>query len=285
MGGVVPLGYRVENRHLVIEPGEARTVQHLFERYLDLRSVRALADEASASGLAGKVSVEDKPAAPFGRGNLYHLLSNPIYVGKIRHRDQLYPGAHQPIVDADLFEWAQALLATQAPARRSPRNTEGQHLLTGLVFDEAGARLRSVHANKKGQRYRYYVSKHMIEERRHGRDGWRLAAGKPGVLEEPERPQLHLREVRHPQRRHRHHSEPARRLHTGDAADYPSFGVNNDRRDEAVGLDPDHQFFDLGFRMSPGFPGGFLQIPDRDVLDRTVGPRILNQPWRSSRIM
>jgi site-specific DNA recombinase len=122
MGGVVPLGYRVENRHLVIEPAEALTVQHLFERYLELRSVRALADEASASGLAGKASVDGKPGRPFGRGNLYHLLSNPIYVGKIRHRDQLYPGEHQPIVDADLFERAQVMLATQAPARRSPRN-------------------------------------------------------------------------------------------------------------------------------------------------------------------
>lgn len=176
MGGVVPLGYRVENRQLVIEPGEARTVRHLFERYLELRSVRALADEAAASGLTGKALVDGKPGKPLGRGNLYHLLSNPIYVGKIRHRDQLYPGAHQPTVDADLFERAQALLAKQAPARRSQRNIEGQHLLTGLVFDEAGVRLRSVHANKQGQHYRYYVSKHMIEERRRGRDGWRLPA-------------------------------------------------------------------------------------------------------------
>ena len=184
MGGVVPLGYRVENRHLVIEPAEARTVRHLFERYLELRSVRALADEASASGLVGKTSVDGKPGRPFGRGNLYHLLSNPIYVGKIRHRDQLYAGEHQPIVDADLFERAQILLATQAPARRSPRNTEDQHLLTGLVFDEAGVRLRSVHANKQGQRYRYYVSKHMIEERRLGRDGWRLPAAELDAIVE-----------------------------------------------------------------------------------------------------
>ena len=134
--------------------------------------------------MAGKASIDGKPGRPFGRGNLYHLLSNPIYVGKIRHRDQLYAGEHQPIVDADLFERAQALLATQAPARRSPRNTEGQHLLTGLVFDEAGVRLRSVHANKQGQRYRYYVSKHMIEERRNGRDGWRLPAAELDAIVE-----------------------------------------------------------------------------------------------------
>lgn len=177
MGGIVPLGYRVESRHLLIEPTEARTVRHLFDRYLELRSVRALADEALATGLVGRASTDGRPGKPFGRGNLYHLLSNPIYVGKIRHRDQLYDGEHQPIVDADIFDRAQALLATQAPARCSLTNTEGQHLLTRLVFDEAGTKLRSVHASKQGRRYRYYVSKHMVEERRHGRDGWRLPAG------------------------------------------------------------------------------------------------------------
>jgi DNA invertase Pin-like site-specific DNA recombinase len=176
MGGVVPLGYKVESRKLVIEPAEAATVRHLFYRYLELRSVRALSEEAITSGLAGKaVNAKDR-GKPFGRGNLYHLLSNLIYVGKIRHRDNVYDGEHEPILDRDTYDRVQVLLATQAPARRSEANTGGQHLLTGLVFDEAGDRLRSVHTNKKGQRYRYYVSKAFSEERRNDRVEWRLPA-------------------------------------------------------------------------------------------------------------
>ncbi|MGO4637892.1 recombinase family protein [Mesorhizobium sp. 2RAF45] len=180
MGGVVPLGYRVEYRKLVIDETEAQTVRHLFDRYLTLKSVRDLVDEAASEGLStrsrqrkdGSVAV----TMPFGRGNLYHLLSNPVYVGKVRHKDQVYDGEHEPIVTSVTFEEAQALLATQAPRRRSQSNGTQAHLLTGLLFDEAGEKLRSVHANKQGVRYRYYVSKQFVDQRRNGSEGWRLPA-------------------------------------------------------------------------------------------------------------
>ncbi|MGC4026322.1 MAG: recombinase family protein [Mesorhizobium sp.] len=176
MGGVVPLGYRVENRKLLVEPQEAETVRHLFRRYVELRSVRALSEEAIASGLIGKTAERKRSGNAFGRGNLYHLLSNPVYLGKIRHRDKVYDGEHQPIIDQATFDRAQRLLAEQAPPRRSATNAGGNHLLTGLVFDEAGNLLRSMHANKKGKRYRYYVSSDLVDKRRSRTDGWRLPA-------------------------------------------------------------------------------------------------------------
>lgn len=180
MGGVVPLGYRVEYRKLVIDETEAQTVRHLFARYLALKSVRDLVDEVASDGLStrsrqrkdGSVAV----TMPFGRGNLYHLLSNPIYIGKISHKDQVYDGEHEPIVTSATFEEVQTLLASQAPRRRSDSNVTQPHLLTGLLFDEAGEKLRSVHANKQGVRYRYYVSKHFVDQRRNGSEGWRLPA-------------------------------------------------------------------------------------------------------------
>ena len=125
MGGVVPLGYRVESRKLLIEPTEAQTVRHLFERYLALGSVRALAEEAEVTELRGRMtkgSASTQLGKPFGRGNLYHLLSNPIYIGKIRHRDLIHDGEHQPIIDTDIFARVQALLVEQAPGRSSPES-------------------------------------------------------------------------------------------------------------------------------------------------------------------
>ena len=76
--------------------------------------------------------------------------SNPIYAGRIRHRDQVYDGEHQAVIPIDVFERVQQLLVNQAPARRSPTNQSEPHLLRALWFDEAGERLRPVHANKKG---------------------------------------------------------------------------------------------------------------------------------------
>ena len=114
MGGIVPLGYRVENRKLVVNSEEAKTVRWLFERYLELKSVRALVDEAAAHGHSGRTATRRDGTTvttrPFGRGNLYHLLSNVIYVGSIRHRDKIYDGEHQPIIDREMFDEVQRLL-------------------------------------------------------------------------------------------------------------------------------------------------------------------------------
>src|SRR5208337_2513269 len=50
MGGVVPLGYRVEDRKLIVNDDEARTVRMIFERYLALGSLPTLQQELRAQG-------------------------------------------------------------------------------------------------------------------------------------------------------------------------------------------------------------------------------------------
>ena len=177
MGGTVPLGYRVENRKLVVAEEEAETVRHLFARYLKLKSVRALADEADASSLQGRSpSAGGKPGKQFGRGNLYHLLSNPVYIGKVRHRGEVYDGEHLPTVEPEVFHKTQELLATQAPRRKRPNNEAGSHLLTGILFDETGDRLSPSYAKKSGKRYLYYVSNRLVRARKKAVDGWRIPA-------------------------------------------------------------------------------------------------------------
>jgi site-specific DNA recombinase len=190
MGGVVPLGYRVENRKLVMHPEEAKTVHWLFERYIQIKSVRALVDEAASHGHAGRTTVRKDGSSvttrPFGRGNLYHLLSNPIYVGSIRHKDMVYDGEHEPIIDQTIFDEVQRLLKAQTPARKSSSNQMDGHLLTGILYDEAGQKLRAVHASKKGVRYRYYVSRKLVEGRKKDADGWRLPANEVDSVVEHE---------------------------------------------------------------------------------------------------
>jgi hypothetical protein len=171
MGGVVPLGYRVEARKLVIDDSEAATVRYLFNTYIDLRSVRDLVEEAKRSGVRGKSG-----QASFTRGALYHLLSNPIYIGKIRHDGQLYDGEHPGIIDPQLFADVQQLLKAQAANRSSAQNRHDVHLLTGIVFDETGDRLSPTHACKQGKRYRYYISHRLMQAKRRSGDGWRLPA-------------------------------------------------------------------------------------------------------------
>src|SRR5882724_12577268 len=54
MGGLPPLGYQVRDHKLVIVPGEADTVRHIFGRYLALGSVRLLRDELQVQGVVSK---------------------------------------------------------------------------------------------------------------------------------------------------------------------------------------------------------------------------------------
>lgn len=187
MGGTVPLGYRVENRKLIINEIAASAVRNLFRRYLELGSVPALArqlnDCSNTDGIIALLLRADngqgrrRPASRIGKGKLYYMLSNPIYTGHIRHGSALYAGEHQPIIDSDTFEAVQSRLAQQSPRPRGVPVQRDIHLLNGLLFDETGDRLSPIHASKTGKRYRYYISSRLKETGSGRKDGWRVPAG------------------------------------------------------------------------------------------------------------
>ena len=113
---------------------------------------------------------------PFTRGHLCQLLHNPIYVGEVRHKGETYPGRHEAIVSRDTWEAAQRRLRANVSARRGPRNGTRSHLLTGLIFDAAGERLSSTHATKRGRRYGYYISRHLMHGGHRDDGDWRVPA-------------------------------------------------------------------------------------------------------------
>src|SRR5690349_17285629 len=162
MGGNVPLGYDASERTLVVNAAEAETVRCIFALYRELGCVRRAKQEADRLGLSTKRSTTaggiERGGRPFSRGHLYHLLSNPIYIGEIAHKGQLYPGQHPALIDA--YTWAAVrdqLGANARDHRRKARATEPS-LLAGVLVDARGERLTASHAVKEGRRYRYYVS-------------------------------------------------------------------------------------------------------------------------------
>jgi len=86
MGGVVPLGYDLRERRLVINPAEAEVVRQIFRRYLELGCVRLLKDELDRRRVVSKLRSSGNGARPrgysFSRGALYAVLSNPLYIGR-----------------------------------------------------------------------------------------------------------------------------------------------------------------------------------------------------------
>src|SRR3954462_6209513 len=115
MGGVVPLGYRVENRKLMVDESEAEQVRMLFRRYLEIGSVPRLQEELRHSGFVTRQrrlsSGRVIGGIPFTNGPLGHLLRNRMYLGEIKHKGNTYPGEHEAIISHELFEAVQARLA------------------------------------------------------------------------------------------------------------------------------------------------------------------------------
>ena len=93
-----------------------------------------------------------------GRGALYHLLRNRLYLGEVPHKGTYYPGRHPPIIDRDLFEAVQLKLGDTAVALRP--NRPNPHSGAPLaIFDAGGNRMSPVSARRQGGvTYRYYVS-------------------------------------------------------------------------------------------------------------------------------
>ena len=99
---------------------------------------------------------------PIARGALYLILQNRIYRGETVHKDQVYPGEHDPIVDEDLWQGVQATLETNRVDRDTGRGARQLSLFAGLIYDAQGEPMTPSHAAKRGVRYRYYVSKSLV---------------------------------------------------------------------------------------------------------------------------
>jgi len=179
MGGVPPLGYDLPlpgSRTLQVNEDEAARVRMIFVRYLDLGSVHRLAQELAREGITSKrhMTAQGKVlgGVAMGRGALFHLLRNRIYLGEIPHKGVTYPGEHAPIVDEALFEAVQQRLASAGRSRSATRKVAGA-LLTGRIFDAVGEPMSPAFSYGRGGRvYRYYVSTSLQKgQQRTGDDG------------------------------------------------------------------------------------------------------------------
>ena len=162
MGGPVPLGYDIHDKKLIINDAEAATVRHIFESYLAHGSLVDAAEALAAEDIVGKrrtmSSGSQVGGQPFHRGGLAHLLRNPLYIGKVRHRDAVFDGEHDGLLDLALWDAVQAKLDANLAAPRAKRHTKHRSLLAGIAFDGLGRKLSPSHAVARGKRFRYYIT-------------------------------------------------------------------------------------------------------------------------------
>ena len=153
MGGKVPLGYLKEDKKLIIHSENAQKVQMLFEKYLELKSVPKLMQYLKEN------EIKTKTDKYFSKGQLYHLLANKVYIGKITHKDKIYDGEHEAIICDEIFEEVQKLLYENKVDKTCGVKSSSNSLLAGLIYDDFGNKMTPSHSNNHGRRYRYYISR------------------------------------------------------------------------------------------------------------------------------
>lgn len=152
MGGCVPLGYEIADKKLIIEKHFASVIKIIYEKYLEFKSVHKLKtylDESNIRSRSGKV---------FSKGNLYNILSNKVYIGLVKHKNNTYNGEHKPIIEFETFDKVQKLLIENRVDKNCGLKSSSNSLLAGKIFDDKNNRMSPSHSNTRKRKYRYYVS-------------------------------------------------------------------------------------------------------------------------------
>ncbi|MGJ8589645.1 MAG: recombinase family protein [Yoonia sp.] len=182
MGGLVPIGYDADGRTLAINADEAKIIRTLYDLYEDHGTVRDVKAEADRRGLQTRQRInangKSTGGGAFTRGHIHHILTNPLYAGRIRHRKAVHEGQHPAIIAPERWETVQRLLQQGAARTRSKTASRRSSHLCGKLFDETGDRLTPSHSKTRaGKRLRYYVSHRLIAKSgEEHQDGWRLPA-------------------------------------------------------------------------------------------------------------
>jgi site-specific DNA recombinase len=159
-GGPVPLGYQVVDKKLVVDELEAIRVREVFRLYLEHRACLVVVGILNESGQGTKRHLARsgrlREARAWMKSDVLRVLKNPVYAGYMSYGDERHEGEHQPIIDRETFETAQALLARRnVKQEKRSRNTD--YLLTGFLFcSNCGSALTAASTRKGRNNYRYY---------------------------------------------------------------------------------------------------------------------------------
>lgn len=113
-GGKPLLGYNVVDTKLVVDPDEAEQVRQIFQLYVEHEGLIPVTQELNRRDWRTKRWTTHKGnqrgGRPFDKKAVYDLLRNVTYIGKVKYKDEVHNGEHEPIVDAELWQSVQSLL-------------------------------------------------------------------------------------------------------------------------------------------------------------------------------
>jgi site-specific DNA recombinase len=133
----------------------------IFNTYLETDGYKRTAETLNQRGYRTKSYTSRRGVArggqPFKDTTISRTLNNPFYIGKVRHKEELYDGQHEPIVPTELWESVQRVIDSKGGVRNRQQNL---HLfrLQGLVrCGECGSYMSPYYGYGRGRKpYFYY---------------------------------------------------------------------------------------------------------------------------------
>lgn len=152
VGGAIPLGYKKVDKKLVPDEEGAKQINLIFNKYLELKSVHLLKQYLEEQ------NIKSPNCKNYMKGQLYYTLSNKIFIGKIKHKEAVYEGEHEAIIDEKLFNEVQQLLLENKVKQKCEVQFHHKSLLAGLIFDDNNNKMTPSASGSGPGKSRYYVS-------------------------------------------------------------------------------------------------------------------------------
>lgn len=169
-GGFAPLGYKLENKKLIIDEDGAKIVKEIFSLYLKGNGYKFIAETLNAKDL------KTSKNKPFSINSVKLILKNITYAGKIRwnylkdwgkkdeegkrkrrinENYEIHDGVHEAIVSLEDFEHVQYLIENNPRRNMKQFGKKADNILSGILRCPDCSQGMSVQPTSKG--YSYYI--------------------------------------------------------------------------------------------------------------------------------
>ena len=166
MGGNLPLGYDLNDRHLVVNELEAEIVRQVFQKYLEMQNMLGVAEWLNNQGIytkkwVTKHSQRTRGGEPFKKNTVQRMLTNPVYLGKITHyrQNKIYNGVHKPIISRELWEQVQQVIRRRFHDPNAFCHYKfHKTVLAGKLYDDKGKKFRFTSSKSHRRKILYYYN-------------------------------------------------------------------------------------------------------------------------------
>ena len=149
---------------------EAEIIKYIYTRYIERtknETLPDLLDDLKSRGYRNKSYTSQKGNKILGKEfslkQFHKLLSNPIYIGKVRHKDKIYDGEHKPIISEDEWQKVQGRMQKLSYKRFAEEKSERPKLF-GKIYDYHGNIMTSSYSYKYTSTGRYKMRYYINQE-------------------------------------------------------------------------------------------------------------------------